>query len=364
MMTTHIVLMMNAVPFTVGHEFIISYLSNLQFYSEHKKHLFVAFSENEPISLKSKRNAAQKIVNDCADPISLRMWYPLENLPRAEPLNENDSEYWKALFGMMISRIGINTSKDNIIFLSSELYSEEMVKWWRILISPFAKSIVADQNRVFSSARATNIRKDPFTFWDDISRFEQPLHRKKLIMFGAESVGKTTLARKISSEMNWDMTDEWARPYLESKEDKTIDETVMANIVQNQIALEKTSNMTAKTPIIVRDTDIVSTYGYYLIAFMMKASGFAKEAAIIAATDPNNYYVVLKQDNVPFIRDPLRFGGDKRESEDQFWIDLLATLNAKNAIVIDPTNQDDVDLIVEKVIGDFDHTFENYSRPK
>jgi nicotinamide riboside kinase len=50
----------------------------------------------------------------------------------------------------------------------------------------------------------------------------------------------------------------------------------------------------------------------------------------------SDFYIVMN-DQIPFEADPLRYGGDKRESQTQFWIELLEEFDCAYAVV---TNTD------------------------
>jgi hypothetical protein len=47
--------------------------------------------------------------------------------------------------------------------------------------------------------------------------------------------------------------------------------------------------------------------------------------------------VILGQAAVPFAPDPLRYGGDRRESPDRFWIDLCERAGLPWVLVDEPT---------------------------
>jgi len=47
---------------------------------------------------------------------------------------------------------------------------------------------------------------------------------------------------------------------------------------------------------------------------------------------PADHYLLLK-DNVPFVPDPLRYGGDKRESNMAFWECLLKEHKASYTVI-------------------------------
>jgi nicotinamide riboside kinase len=114
----------------------------------------------------------------------------------------------------------------------------------------------------------------------------------------------------------WNTTPEWAREYLELVGPKLTPEK-MAAIHRGQAALQKVS-LEYPGPITIRDTDLFSTIGYYRILGWEVPEQLVRDALALKS----DLYIVLP-DDIPFKEDPLRYGGGKRESTIQFWVDIL-----------------------------------------
>jgi nicotinamide riboside kinase len=155
--------------------------------------------------------------------------------------------------------------------------------------------------------------------------------RKTITFFGAESVGKTTLSRQVARFLDSRWTLEYARPYLETVgEEITVDK--MTDIWYGQQALQvKALSEESASPFIVQDTDLYSTVGYWE---MWKPESVPVGLRATARAYRSDLYNILAQDGVPFEADPLRYGGDKRESTDQYWIDLCER-EGLNYVVVD-----------------------------
>jgi len=74
---------------------------------------------------------------------------------------------------------------------------------------------------------------------------------------------------------------------------------------------------TVDKPFIIQDTDLFSTVGYYELWDGKSPDGIISDAQ----ASKSDIYLITPS-NIPFEVDPIRYGGDKRESDDQFWIDL------------------------------------------
>lgn len=190
-----------------------------------------------------------------------------------------------------------------------------------------------DLEREMFYCKATDIRELPRLYFDEILPEFQHNLRKTVTIFGAESTGKTTLSRSLASEVDGHWTFEYARPYLESLDDNTITTQAMTDIWQGQKALQWHSyNDFYDKPFIIQDTDLFSTVGYWDFWDMNTPAALVKDALLLKS----DLYIITKS-NIPFEEDPLRYGGDKRESDDQFWINLCVK-HGLNFVVLDSPN--------------------------
>jgi nicotinamide riboside kinase len=139
-------------------------------------------------------------------------------------------------------------------------------------------------------------------------------------IFGAESVGKTTLSSQLADKLGGVWSLEFARPYLETTGEDVTSQSMRA-IWRGQAKLQRASRR-RPARYIVQDTDLFSTVGYWHLPHVEPVIGRCPRSlehdAIALQSD---LYLVL-QSNIPFEQNPLRYGGDHRESSDQYWIDL------------------------------------------
>jgi NadR type nicotinamide-nucleotide adenylyltransferase len=174
-----------------------------------------------------------------------------------------------------------------------------------------------DPEREILGAKATAIRDNLYLQFDQLLPEFQPFVRQTVTIFGAESTGKTTLSKELARALNGHYLMEWARPYLEHvRNEITVD--TMTDIWKGQAALQRSSYWLEDKPFIFQDTDLFSTVGYW--NFWMPDTlpkGLIRDAKLLKS----DLYIIT-QSNIPFEADPLRYGGDKRESDDQYWIDL------------------------------------------
>lgn len=201
-----------------------------------------------------------------------------------------------------------------------------------------------DIRREINTAKGTLIREDPHLYWYDIiPEFRRHL-QVRVTIFGAESTGKTTLAKAIANRMGALCLPEYARPYLETVGNE-INWASMQAIYEGQRALQQADWY--EDPLVIQDTDLFSTFGYWWnmrerigenpnprstegwgIKDDWPAEGLMEDAQALAS----DLYIVLPS-AIPFEPDPLRYGGDHREIEDPYWIKLVSGQNLNYVVL-------------------------------
>jgi HTH-type transcriptional repressor of NAD biosynthesis genes len=89
-------------------------------------------------------------------------------------------------------------------------------------VYPFAKAlgveaVMVDKNRDKFPVSGTDIRQDPFSFWDYIPNPVKEQYRLKVCIVGPESSGKSTLLNELSNHYNAPSVAEYGRWYTENK---------------------------------------------------------------------------------------------------------------------------------------------------
>jgi nicotinamide riboside kinase len=92
----------------------------------------------------------------------------------------------------------------------------------------------------------------------------------------------------------------------------------MRTIAYGQLAAEQTVAAMKDKPFIFRDTDLLSTIGFYRLYYEQEPSWL-----IDMWEQSKADLYIFTQSNIPFAPDILRYGGDKREAPDSFWKSIL-----------------------------------------
>ncbi len=141
--------------------------------------------------------------------------------------------------------------------------------------------------------------------------------RFTVTIFGAESTGKTTLSKQLADSYRATWLYEFARPYLELTHEPITIQSMTA-IWHGQQVLQTM----AEGRLIIQDTDLFSTVGYWQFPHWHSTLGQCPEALIEDALAHRSDLYLITPSTIPFESDPLRFGGNKREGSDEYWITI------------------------------------------
>ena len=320
---TQAYVLMTALPPTFGHLDLVKFAGHLDV---SEVVLFLNTQPSEPMVLERAQalNAALLKLNEHYSAPVFRLEWQNEDTPQ-DP-NEDPEEFWANWVGNL-HRYGF---KDGDYIVASEAYGVELAKRANGVFMPF------DPDRWSRYTKGTSARNAPFTKggWDQIlPEFRQYL-QKKVTIFGAESTGKTTLTKALS-DAYWDIgvpttkLFEWARPYLEMIGPEVTYEK-MLSIWEGQQALQETAYENVLAPLVLQDTDLYTTLGFWE---NWEPETVPNALAADAAATESDLYIILRS-NIPFEHDILRYGGDERETSDQYWIDFCEKYGL-NYVVLD-----------------------------
>ncbi|MGI9548110.1 MAG: AAA family ATPase [Flavobacteriaceae bacterium] len=140
---------------------------------------------------------------------------------------------------------------------------------------------------------------------------QEPSDLIKVVIYGPESSGKTTIARQLAAHYDTEWVPEYAREYLQAKwdkEQKTCEPEDLLPIAEGQMRLENELSRNANR-ILICDTDLLETKVY-------------SEAYYVGTCDPllekyaleNTYEMYLLTDiDIPWEKDDLRDKPNERE---------------------------------------------------
>ncbi len=154
---------------------------------------------------------------------------------------------------------------------------------------------------------------------------QQPSDCIKVVMFGPESTGKTTLSQQLARHYNTVWVPEYAREYLQNKwnnERKTCEPHDLIPIAEGQI---KTENELAQkaTDVLICDTDLLETKVYSEAYYVGSCDPTLEKYALLNTYD----LYFLTYIDVPWEKDDLRDKPNERETMFNYFKKALDTYN-------------------------------------
>lgn len=153
--------------------------------------------------------------------------------------------------------------------------------------------------------------------------FEQPKgSRIKIVVFGPESTGKTTLATRLAAHYQATYIPEYARIYAEEKQQKgeKLTEKDVIPIAKGQLRLECKA---AESPLLICDTDMLQTATYAQIYYpTFKSKTLKKYISKI-----NTTFYFLTYIDVPWKADGIR---DLPHAREKAFMEFQRTLKIYN----------------------------------
>lgn len=318
-MPNAIVLMTALVP-TIGHKYLIDFAKNLV--GPDTVHVILGTMDCEPVDGYHRYRALR-------DTYQHNQRVVIHQLHRDVPQEPSDHpDFWNIWRDIVREFVDV---KPDDYFVASELYGIDMACVLGCKFMP------CNRYRETVKIKGTDVRRNLLSNFEFILPEFQKHIRKTITLFGPESCGKTTMAKSLASGLNGHFVPEWAREYLETVGPEITDDSMRA-IVHGQYTLQQTAqNDLFGKPFIFCDTDLYSTLGYYRLWNGGKDYDLDL-AEYLAKKSKSDLYIVMN-DQIPFEQDPIRYGGDKRESGTKFWIDLLEEFDC-NYYVVKNTDRD------------------------
>lgn len=329
------VILLTGLPPHEGHKQLVIWASQ---FCINKLTVLVCGTAADILSVDSRRDALEE---SCREFKNVRFISLEHNLPDYPEQHNGTLEEFDKLWVDKIYEYVPDLDKDDFLF-ASDTYGARFAANLGVRFAPF------DPNRDIVKVSATKIRRDPFNNFGKILPLMQDQLRMVVTMFGAESTGKSTMGRHLAGRFNSIYVPEWARPYLEALPTPETTDERMAMIIRGQLAAQISSRHILGNPFIFQDTDLLSTLGYFKIygGNVPEDISFCEEMFEETKSD---LYIVMNG-GIRFTPDPLRYGITKRESSDQFWIDLLEQYGCNYHYVksINPiAQQEEVEYVVK-----------------
>lgn len=237
------------------------------------------------------------------------------------PIDLEDDAIWRAHVALMVEGARQLTSEPVDAVFTSESYGAEMGRRLG------ARAISVDPDRALAPISGTLVRRDVPAAWGQLSNPVRGGLTRRVVIVGAESTGKTTLAAELAqrlrerggpfgltrwvSEYGWTFTAEFlarerARAQLEGRAVPTLEQLAWPSDAFVHIAREQDrwEDREARLggPVLVCDTDAFAT-GLWHERYVG-----ARLPAVESRARRNALYLLTHPDDVPFEAGVLRDG--------------------------------------------------------
>ncbi|MFM2391248.1 MAG: transcriptional regulator NadR [Pseudomonadota bacterium] len=191
-----------------------------------------------------------------------------------------------------------------------------------------AEAVLIDPDRLAMPISGTRIRQDPVAAWPFIPGVVRPWYQKRVVLFGAESTGKTTLARQLASDFATVHVPEYGRIHDANRQPGPWTSADFQRIMAGHRAMRAALAPQAG-PVLIEDTDPLLTHvwqGY-----------LADHPGTTLPDDTADLYLLLDTDQ-PWLDDGTRYQANPADRA-RFQRAALAALHAVGANVVHVSGQ-------------------------
>jgi HTH-type transcriptional regulator, transcriptional repressor of NAD biosynthesis genes len=268
------------------------HIALIEFALQHCDYLsiVVCFTKNEPIDFLTRKRWLHEALDKYSNTEIITFGYDENILPNTSVSSREVSKAWAYAFKDLLPSIDI--------LFTSEQYGEYVAEYMGIQHRAF------DQQRAIINISGTDIRNDPFNYWEFIPEHIRSWFVKKIAIVGTESTGKSVLTERLAQFYNTDYVPEMAREIVEETEKCTIED--LRNIAMLQ-ASSIHKKLRKANKLLLVDTDLLITKSYTLFLFQ-------KELIVehwIEEANRFDLYLFLESD-CDFIQDGTRLSEKER----------------------------------------------------
>jgi HTH-type transcriptional repressor of NAD biosynthesis genes len=178
---------------------------------------------------------------------------------------------------------------------------------WKLAEVLGARFVPVDRARSVVPVSGTAIRRDPRAHWDYLPRCVRPYFLRRVCVFGPESTGKSTLARRLADHFGGGLVPEYARTLLEAQHGRLHADDI-PRIARGQVASEEALARNARG-VLFCDTDVLTTLIWSETLYGSCPEWVRQEAERRAY----DLYLLLDVD-VPWVGDVVRYLPEDRRA--------------------------------------------------
>jgi len=210
---------------------------------------------------------------------------------------------------------------------------------WKLAEVLGVTHVPVDRGRENFPISGTQMRKDPFTHWDQLPKVVRPYFTKKVAVIGPESTGKSTMAINLAKHFNTKVVPEYARLFLEAlaekQEPRSTDLGDIPIFADGQMASEA-SLLGEANRVLICDTEPLTTKVWSQTLYDTVPPEVEEHV------EHANYDLyVLTNPDVPWVDDTHRWEEpDKQERREEFYRIMKGELDNRHLPYIEISGED------------------------
>ena len=243
----------------------------------------------------------------------------VEVITMFDKTDDKDTHDWQKGANYIKNTIG---TKIDVVFAGSDYKGKNI---WESL---YPESKIIYFNREEIEISSTQIRSNPYKYFEYLPRRVQEYYTKKVCVVGTESCGKSTLVRNLAKCFNTSYAPEAGRFVCEEVGLDNMQKEDYFKILFRHKELEREALKRANKVLFI-DTDALITLYYYQLQFGNNDKDFESIATAISKLNNYDLYLFLEPD-VKWIQDGTRTYGDEQVRKQNN--EILKSLLDKNNI--------------------------------
>lgn len=205
--------------------------------------------------------------------------------------------------------------KENGVTSIDKWFSSEPEYTWWIEDNFNCPNVVLDSERSMFNISATNIRSNPYKYWQYLPSIVRKEFLLKVVLIGEESCAKSTLTKSLAKLYNTSWVEEYGRTYCEN--DMCGDESLLSfedyGIIASERNYQERSSESTANQLLFVDTNAFVTQ-YYCKLYEGKL-----HPLVDAYIEQEDYDLIFHMSNeVPWVDDGLRINSDRELTEKLF----------------------------------------------
>ena len=187
-----------------------------------------------------------------------------------------------------------------------------------------AEPVIVDRERIGFPVSATTVRNDPYRHWSMVPGPVRPWYQKRVVLFGGESTGKSSIATVLAQQFSTLAVPEYGRTHDAARQGRAWAARDFDLIRERQTAMRIAASWNAG-PLIIEDTDPCLTDVWQ--AMLMDTP-----LAVTTGTEPADLYLFLAPD-LAWDDDGTRYWNtaESRRRFDRLCGEVLAATGANHA---------------------------------